>query len=102
MTSYPDQAKRWAIRMKLIRNVEDAFLNVYEFDSDSVLKAGYRHLFFEAYDRVIDTVEDYLSQRITAEQALGQLRYVKPNHQICILNQSVIDRWLKFVDCVSI
>ena len=102
LTSYPDQAKRWAIRMKLIRNVEDAFLNVYEFDSDSVLKAGYRHLFFEAYDRVIDTVEDYLSQRITAEQALGQLRYVKPNHQICILNQSVIDRWLKFVDCVSI
>ena len=102
LTSYPDQAKRWAIRMKLIRNVEDAFLNVYEFDSDSVLKAGYRHLFFEADDRVIDTVEDYLSQRITAEQALGQLRYVKPNHQICILNQSVIDRWLKFVDCVSI
>ena len=102
LTTYPDQAKRWAIRMKLIRNVEDAFLNVYEFDSDSVLKAGYRHLFFEAYDRVIDTVEDYLSQRITAEQALGQLRYVKPNHQICILNQSVIDRWLKFVDCVSI
>ena len=132
LTSYQDQARRWAIRMKLIRNVENAYINVYEFDCESVAKAGYRHLYFQTYDqewldfivqsrkglkpwegydviqggvandRVIDTVEDYLSQRITAEQALGQLRYVKPNHQICILNQSVIDHWLRFVDCVSI
>ena len=53
LTSCPDQAKRWAIRMKLIRNVEDAFLNVYEFDSDSVLEAGYRHLFLK---RVIESL----------------------------------------------
>ena len=34
---------------------------------------------------------------ITAEQALGQLRYKKVNHQICILNQEVIDGYLTFV-----
>ncbi|MGM9717332.1 MAG: DUF3990 domain-containing protein, partial [Prevotella sp.] len=50
-----------------------------------------------ANDRVIDTVEDYMIGRITAEQALGQLKYAKPNHQICILNQEIIDKYLKFI-----
>lgn len=40
-----------------------------------------------ANDNVIDTVEDYENGVITAEQALGQLRYKKVNHQICILNR---------------
>lgn len=34
-----------------------------------------------ANDNVIDTVEDYENDIITAEQALGQLRYKKVNHQ---------------------
>jgi len=40
-----------------------------------------------ANDNVIDTVEDYENNIITAEQALGQLKYKAVNHQICILNQ---------------
>ena len=55
-----------------------------------------------ANDRVIDTVEDYMTGRITAEQALGQLRFAKPNHQICILDQQVIDTYLHFVESVEI
>ena len=51
-----------------------------------------------ANDNVIDTVEDYEKGIITAEQALGQLRYQKVNHQICILNQSVIDKYLKYFE----
>lgn len=39
-----------------------------------------------ANDQVIDTVEDYENGRITAEQALDQLRYKKPNNQICFRN----------------
>ena len=39
---------------------------------------------------------------ITAEQALGQLRYKSVNHQICILSQQVIDRYLEFVECLII
>ncbi len=50
-----------------------------------------------ANDNVIDTVEDYENGIITAEQALGQLRYKKVNHQICILNQEIIDKYLVFI-----
>lgn len=49
-----------------------------------------------ANDNVIDTVEDYENGIITAQQALGQLRYKKVNHQICILNQEIIDKYLSF------
>ncbi|MDD6784262.1 MAG: hypothetical protein PUD79_06875 [Prevotellaceae bacterium] len=38
---------------------------------------------------------DYENGIITAEQALGQLRYKEVNHQICILNQEIIDKYLK-------
>lgn len=51
-----------------------------------------------ANDKVIDTVEDYLSGTITIEQALGQLVYARPNHQICLLNQELIDSHLRYVD----
>ena len=49
-----------------------------------------------ANDNVIDTVEDYENGIITAEQALGQLRYKEVNHQICILNQEIVDKYLSF------
>lgn len=49
-----------------------------------------------ANDNVIDTVEDYENGAITAEQALGQLKYKKVNHQICIHSQDVVDRFLRF------
>lgn len=49
-----------------------------------------------ANDNVIDTVEDYEKGIITAEQALGQLRYKKVNHQICFITQKAIDGYLKF------
>ena len=49
-----------------------------------------------ANDNVIDTVEDYENGIITSEQALGQLRYKRVNHQICILNQEIIDKFLSF------
>ena len=51
-----------------------------------------------ANDNVIDTVEDYEKGIITAEQALGQLKYKKVNHQLCILNQNLIDKYLTFVE----
>ena len=53
-----------------------------------------------ANDNVIDTVEDYEKGIITAEQALGQLRYKKVNHQLCILNQTVIDKYLTFAESI--
>lgn len=103
-------------------------VSIYEFDRDQALNAGVRFKIFEAYnlewldyvvscrqgkdysdkydvveggvanDNVIDTVEDYEKGIITAEQALGQLRYKHINHQLCILNQEVIDHWLQFIE----
>ena len=103
-----------------------AWINVYEFDMDAAIKAGFKLLRFDAYDqdwlnfivasrngkqpwtgydiieggvandRVIDTIEDYLNDIITIEQALGQLVYAQPNHQICLLNQQLIDTHLHF------
>lgn len=51
-----------------------------------------------ANDQVIDTIEDYENGRITAEQALDQLKYKKPNNQICIRNQKIIDDCILFID----
>jgi hypothetical protein len=66
------------------------------FDEYDIVEGGV------ANDNVIDTVEDYEKGIITAEQALGQLRYKNVNHQICILSQQVIDRYLEFVECLTI
>lgn len=102
-------------------------LTTYSFDYDTVKSDGFHIKFFESYnlewleyvvdcrkggtmqqlydiveggvanDNVIDTIEDYENDIITAEQALGQLRYKKVNHQICILNQDIVDRYLSFI-----
>lgn len=103
-------------------------LNVFRFNADLAKSNGFRFKEFPEYnsewleyvvdcrqgkdassdfdvviggvanDNVIDTVEDYEKGIITAEQALGQLRYKEVNHQLCILNQTVIDQYLEFVE----
>lgn len=55
-----------------------------------------------ANDNVIDTVEDYRNHIITAHQALGQLSYKKVNHQLCIVNQAVIDSCLRFINSIHL
>lgn len=105
-------------------------VSVYRFDEECAMQNGVRFKRFDTYDlewldyvvacrkgkdistdydvveggvandNVIDTVEDYEKGIITAEQALGQLRYKQVNHQLCILNQSVIDRYLNYVECI--
>ena len=107
-------------------------VNVYNFDYFRTKNIGYRFNEFETYniewlkfvvdcrngkdvfsdydiviggvanDKVIDTVEDYEKGIITAEQALGQLRYKDVNHQMCILNQEIIDYCLEFVESYTL
>ena len=108
-----------------------AIINVYDFDDETAEKEGVRFKRFQTYDlewldyvvacrkgkdisasydvveggvandNVIDTVEDYEKGIITAEQALGQLRYKEVNHQICILSQTVIDKYLSYRKCIN-
>ena len=126
LTSIRDQAERWARRVCVIRAVDTPLLSIYEFD-ETTLPANIRHLRMEHYDlkwldfivssrkgkepwadfdiieggvandQVIDTVEDYYAGRITAEQAIGQLRFARPTHQMCISRQTIVDSCLRFI-----
>lgn len=107
-------------------------VNVYSFDYERLIKDGYQIKIFTEYnlewldyvvdcrrsgslqeqydvveggianDNVIDTVEDYETGRITAEQALGQLRYKAVNHQLCIRNQKIIDNYLRYKESYNL
>ena len=126
VTRLRDQAERWARRVCVIRAADTPTLSIYTFDMEPI-PADLRHLSFDKYDQdwldfivasrsgqdpwadydiieggvandqVIDTVEDYYSGRITAAQALGQLKFARPTHQMCIRNQAIIDQCLHFV-----
>lgn len=126
VTTLRNQAERWAHRVCVIRALETPTISSYEFD-DTLLPVDVRHLRFDSYDQqwlnfiassrrgeepwkdydiieggvandqVIDTVEDYYAGRITAEQAIGQLRFAKPTHQMCISSQIIVDRCLRFI-----
>lgn len=50
-----------------------------------------------ADDRVVDTIEYYLNGDITEEMALRRLALHRPNNQICILNQTLIDNCLHYI-----
>ena len=99
-----DKAKEEGIRFKIFAAYDMEWLNYVvscrqgkDYSSDfDVVEGGV------ANDNVIDTVEDYEKGVITAEQALGQLQYKKVNHQLCILNQSVIDNYLLFVSSYAL
>ena len=131
LTSLRRQAERWA-RLVTERRTRDGVpvLNVYEFDAEAARAFRWRR--FEAYDlewldyvvacrageplweqydiveggvandNVIDTVEDFTAGIITAEQALGQLRHKRVNHQLCIISQEAIDRCLRFAKAVPL
>lgn len=125
LTKLSDQAERWAHRVCVIRATSTPIISTFTFDMDK-LPHDIRMLKLDNYDQkwldfivasrkglepwaeydiieggvandqVIDTVEDYYSGRITAEQALGQLQFAKPTHQMCISSQSIIDSCLHF------
>lgn len=97
-------AKAEGIRFKVFDTYDLEWLN-YVVDCRNGKDASADYDIIEggaANDNVIDTVEDYEKGIITAEQALGQLRYKKVNHQICILNQLVIDKCLKFIGSITL
>ena len=49
-----------------------------------------------ANDRVIDTVNLYIAGFYDTESALQQLAFHKPNNQICILNQELLNKYLEY------
>ena len=130
VTDIKAQAESWAERMHRIRE-EAGLVNVYELDLERV-KTAYRYLHFEHYDnewlqfivsnrmgrnaamgfdvieggvandRVIDTVEAYMANLMSLENALRELSRHQPNNQLCISSQRVIDECLDFVEVYTI
>lgn len=50
-----------------------------------------------ADDRIFRTVELYVAGEIRKDEALSRLKYEKPNHQICLASQRLIDGYLTYV-----
>ena len=55
-----------------------------------------------ANDSVITTVDAYVDGLINAEQAMGKLINEQLRNQICILNQEIIEKYLRFVESIEL
>lgn len=122
LTSLYDQAVRYAQRFK--RRGQQAWLNIYEFAMDNELQ--WNVMRFESYDehwldfvaqcrdgkdvgdydmiiggiandRVIITLDRYFANEISQEEALGLLRFEKPNIQYCIRSERMLQQCLTYV-----
>ena len=121
LTSLHEQAVRYAQRFK--RRGQPAWLNTYEFTCD---ETPWNIKRFESYDkewldfvagcregqdtgnydmiiggiandRVIITLDRYFTGEISQEEALGLLRYEKPNIQYCIRTDRMLQECLTFI-----
>ena len=131
VTRLREQAERWAKRVCVVRNLTTPILSHYDFD-DSLIPDGTRRLVLENYDRewldfitasrrgeqpwanydiieggvandrVIDTVEAYMAQLMPLDAALRELSKHRPNNQICICSQGVLNGYLHFVESYNI
>lgn len=122
LTAMRDQAVRYAERFT--RRGKKAFVSEYELDEDMpdfTVKRfeGYDEEWLDyvaacrhgetpqeqydaveggvANDKVFNTVDLYFAGIISKQEALGRLKYEKPNHQMCILNQQMLEHHLRFV-----
>ena len=130
VTLLQDQAEGFARRKARDRKSKPV-ISVYEFDYEAAIK-DCAYLNFEFYDedwldfvvdsrsglkpwanydvveggvandRVIDTVELYTIGILDKASALGRLSEHQPNHQICILSQAILDKYLKFVEVIEL
>lgn len=84
-TDLREQVVKWARIIQQRRNTSAKPIpNIYEIDMDVVEEKGFKQLYFEKYDL------DWL------------VMYNKPNNQICILNQNIIEKCVRFVESETI
>lgn len=127
LTSYKQQAEKWAVR-KALRSNKNAVINVYElldmnpynvltFDSEnedwlnfvcncrngSTIYTNYDIIIGAvADDNVFKTVDMYIRGIWDKNRVLSELKYYKSNNQICIVNQNVINEVLIFKNAYTI
>mgnify|MGYP006328863893 FL=1 len=123
LTSLYEQAVRYAQRFK--RRGQQAWLNTYEFSFDD--DSQWKIMKFDSYDeqwldfvaqcrdgkdvgdydmviggiandRVILTLDRYFTHEISQEEALGLLRFEKPNIQYCIRTERMLRECLTYIN----
>ena len=124
LTDLLEQAITWGKNIASVRN-KNFIINRYKFNREEIL-SNYNCKIFESYDkewlefivgnrtgqnlaagfdyveggvandRVIDTINLYISGLMDLNTALGELSKHQPNNQICILNQEIINKYLVF------
>ena len=126
LTPIYEQAKKYGERF--LRKGEEAYINVYELDEDltgftkkvfeqydnqwldfvTACRKGHDHPHYDvieggiADDQVFNTIDLYFAGIYTYEQALDQLRYKKPNHQMCITNANLLKEKLHFIESIKL
>lgn len=130
LTDLREQAERWARRPA--NAGKPHILNVYEWSFDPSAAPDVRYRRFPEYDeawldfvvanrrgepvwkdldvveggiandRVFNTIELFAAGLTPREDTLKKLRYERPNNQICILDQSILDRFLRFVEAIEL
>ena len=123
VTPVREQAVAWAMRW--LRRNRPAIVNRYTIHDEILPELGARVKDFPVYDRewlrfvadnragvqqdmydvvrggiandkVFNTLELFFEGLISKDEALSRLKFEKPNHQICIRRQDLIDRLLVF------
>lgn len=124
VTDILEQAITWGENIALARS-KAVVVNRYKLNREEILN-NYRCKIFQSYDkewlefivgnrtgqntaaefdyveggvandRVIDTINLYISGLMDLNTALGELSKHQPNNQICILNQEIINKHLVF------
>ena len=127
LTSLHEQAVRYAQRFK--RRGQQAWLNTYEFligdeSQWNIMKfSNYDKNWLEfiaqcrdgndvgdydmiiggiANDRVILTLDRYFAREISQEDALGLLKFEKPNIQYCIRSERMLQECLTYIQSEQI
>jgi len=127
-----EQAKRWAKRFQRDQGMAVVSEYDFLLEADDYHKAGIRVLDFTEYntawlrfitacrlgqavdseldmviggvanDKVFDTLQLYYDGLINADEAVGRLRYDKPNLQVCLKTQHLINDYLLFTGAAEV
>lgn len=130
ITKIKAQAKTWAYRKSLILNKKSTtFVNIYKLNDgytdcryklfkntnnewlDFVCDCREGKDIYKKYDviegpvandKVYTVVDMYRKGVWDKKRTLKELKYYKVSNQICIVNQSVIDKYIEYIKCEEI
>lgn len=127
VTTYKEQAERWALR-KALRLNKEAIVNIYELNEDNNAKILNFETENEAWidfvcdcrrggkeyenfgiikggvadDNVFKAIDMYEKGIWDKKRTLEEMKYYKTNDQICIVNQKIIETQLVFLESYKV